>query len=269
MTLIIFSGCTENLFDEIAEKDTEEAIYFDAKQAINARNYTQAITLLESLSSSFVTERERIPVYASAYAGRCGLEFLTLLNSLQNTGSSTVLGTLMAAFPGATKTSAGGHEDCTTATDFMVNNIGDEFDRDGNENLLMAFTSLAKIGTILSAFADTNDDGTADVTFDQCVNDNDNLPEARVRDIGASFATAVLSLGAIGASYVDDAITDVNEICDADPQLAVFCTATDPSSFTAAQVQALRYAIGSNDFGIDSCGGNDFSDCAIANPSCP
>lgn len=268
-SILLFSlGCSENLFDEIADKDTDEAIYFEAKQQINARNYSAAITLLESLSASFRTARERLPIYASAYSGRCGLEFLTLLNSLQNTGSSTVLGTLMGAFPGATKSGASGHEDCTTATDALAT-IGNESVRDGDENLLMAFTALSKIGTILSAFADTDDDGAADGTFDQCVDDNNNLPEARVRDIGASFATAILSLTAIGTSYIDGALADVNALCALDPQLAAVCTSTDPASFTAAQVQALRYAIGSNDFGIDSCGGNDFTNCAIANPACP
>lgn len=266
--LLLNFGCSENLFDEIADKDTDEALYFQAKQEINARNYSAAITLLESLTVSFRTSRERLPVYASAYSGRCGLEFLTLLNSLQNTGTSTVLGILMGAFPGAAKTGASGHEDCTQATG-ILETIGNESERLGDENLLMAFTALSKIGTILSAFADTNNDGVADGTFDQCVDDTDNLPEARVRDIGASFATAILSLGAIGTSYIDGALTDVNAICAADPQLAVFCTSTDPTSFTAAQVQALRYAIGSNDFGIDSCGGNNFTNCALANPACP
>src|SRR6056297_313761 len=97
-------SCSENIFDEIADKDTDEAIFFQAKQQINSRNYGTAITLLESLTPSYLTARERIPVYSSAYSGRCGLEFLTLLNSLQNTTSGTLLGILMQGFPGAAKT---------------------------------------------------------------------------------------------------------------------------------------------------------------------
>jgi hypothetical protein len=269
--LFLFTGCSENLFDEIADKDTNEAIFFDAQQQLNSRNYSAAISLLSSLDPAFLANRNRIPIHASAYAGRCGLDFLVLLDTLSNTPpGATVLSTLMAGFPAATKTGGGGHEDCTLATDLLLG-IGDETVRNGDENLLMAFSSLAKIGAILSAFADTDDDGVADAAFDICVDDDDNLPEARVRDVGASFATAILSLGAVGTSYVDDSVASIQAICDFDPSLAGLCTKTDPSTFTGPEVQALRYAIGSSDFGVDRCDGtgNDFTACAAANPVCP
>ncbi len=260
--IVNLMACTGNLFDEIADKDTDEAIYFQAKQEINSRNYTLAITLLESLDPTFLSDRERTPIYASAYSGRCGLEFLTLLENLQDDSSSgTILSTLMVAFPGAALTGAGGHEDCTTSMG-ILNGIGNQSVRDGDENLLMAFTALSRIGAILSAFADNDNDGAADAGFDQC--DTALLPEDRVREIGASLATAILSLGAIGTSYIDGALSDFNTICALDANLAAICNTTDPDSFSDDEVRYLRYAIGSNDYGIDSCGGNDFVACAAA-----
>lgn len=258
------SACSENLFDEIADKDTPEAVFFAAKQEINSQNYGAAIILLTSLDPTFLTVRERVPIHASAYSGRCGLVFLTLLTNLQNAAASaTVFGTLMAAFPGALAANA---DDCIQAETIM-DALGDESERTGDENLLMAFNSLAKIGTILSSLADTDDDGTADAAFDQC--DDTDFPEARVRELGAGLAVAILSLTAVGTSYVDDTLSDVTAFCAIDPNLNSFCTATDPASFSANEVQALRYAVGSNDLGVDSCGGNNFTACAIANPSCP
>ena len=237
---------------------------------INEQDYDTAITLLNSLDPLFLADRERVPVYASAYAGRCGLVFLDLMTSMQNTGTATVLGTLMAAFDNSDTNDI---NDCIQAESILTTHIGGPTLRSSDENLFMAFISLSKIAAILSALADqnnddvTDDDGTPAGTFDQC--DNTDLPEAMVRQIGAGIGSALLSLAAVGASYVDDAISDVNTLCSQDPNLNVFCTADDPSVFGAAEVQALRYAIGSSDYGIDSCGGNDFSACALANPVCP
>ncbi len=261
--LLINVSCTQNIFDEIADKDTPEAVYFQAKMEINNRNYSQAILLLQSLDPAFMSERSRIPVYASAYAGSCGLEFLSLLTNLQNINTSTVMGTLMGAFPLAALAQV---DDCLQAEN-LLSSLGNASNRLGDENLLMAFNSFAKMGTILSSLADTDGDGVADATFDQC--SNVDLPEAYVREIGTGIANTLLSLAAVGTSYVDDAVNDIAAICASDPNLNVFCTATDPTSFNANEVQFLRYVIGSSDLGINSCGGDNFSDCAMNNPACP
>lgn len=263
-TLILF-GCSKNLFDEIANKDTNDAKYFEAKQKINSRSYGEAIDLLESIEPSYLQVRERIPVYASAYAGRCGLEFLTLLDSIQNSpGVGTIFTLLMGAFPGALATNV---QDCLRSQN-IVESIGDQTVRNGDENLFLAFNSLAKIGVILSSLADADDDGTADGSFDQC-NDTD-FPDEMVRELGAGIGLTIASLAAIGTSYIDDATQEVQDLCDQHPDLNVFCQSTDPNGFSANEVQALRIAIGSSDLGIDSCSGNDFADCAVANAgSCP
>lgn len=266
----VLSSCSENIFDEIADKDTPEAVYFEAKQEINNSNFVGAIALLESLDPAFLAERERVPVYASAYAGRCGLIFLNLLDSLQNAPAGSVFVILMSAFPGALDDP--NVQACIQA-ETILEGIGDASVRNGDENLLMAFISLAKIGTILSSRADLDDDGVADNdgmpsgTFDQC--DNGDFPDATVRELGAGLAQTIQSLAGLSEQYVQDTINEVNNICAQDPNLANFCTQTNPALFSANEVQALRYLVGSNDFGIDSCGGNNFTNCAIANPACP
>ncbi len=262
LAFLLLCHCSENLFDEIADKDTDEAIYFQAKQEINARNYTLAITLLESLSPSFIANPSRMPVYASAYSGRCGLEFLTLLTTMQNQGSSTFFGILMNAFPGAL---AANVQDCIDSEN-ILQTIGDETVRSGDANLLAAFNGLAKIGTILSSLADTDDDGNADPSFEQCDIANDDLPDAMVRELGASLGVVLTSLGAIGTDYIDDSLSDISSLCapPSPPEMAAICNKTEPGDFTADEVRFLRYAVGSNDIGIDSCagGGNDLNSCA-------
>jgi hypothetical protein len=257
------TACVDNIFVESADTETPDAIFFAAKQEINNRNYNRAVLLLQSLTPDYLNVRVRVPIHASAYAGRCGLEFISLLEALQSTNSSAVLGMLMGSFPGAEIDNV---NDCIFASD-LLQDIGDESVRDGNENLLLAFVSLAKMGVILSSLADLDDDGVADATFDQC--DNNDLPEAMVREVGASLAVTILSLSAVGGGYIDGTVDSFADLCAQDPNLQPFCNTTDPTSFSAAEVQAFRYAIGSNDFGIDSCGGLNLSDCATSNPVCP
>lgn len=261
--LFLLASCSKNIFDEIADKETPAAIYFQAKREINKGNYSLAITLLESLDDSYLQVRERVPVYASAYAGRCGLVFLTLLDNIQNAGSGSVLVTLMSGFPGALASHV---TDCMRA-ETILESLGGITARSSDENLLMAFVSLAKIGAILASLADTDRNGTADAGFNQC--DATDLPEAMVREVGAGIAVTLLSLTAVGTSYVDDAMADITSLCQLNPNLAAVCTNIDPAVFTAPQVQALRYAIGSNDFGVNSCGNRNFTACAAANPVCP
>ncbi|MCB0377050.1 MAG: hypothetical protein KDD33_01030 [Bdellovibrionales bacterium] len=260
----IFLGCSTNYFDELAKKDTPEAVFFQAKMEIDKGDYAAAIILLESLDPTFLANEERRSIYASAYSGRCGLEFFPLLNNVQNIGSATVFGTLMSSFPGAAITDS---DDCIIA-EGILSNIGAPSARNGDENMLMLFNSFAKMGTILSSLADTDDDGIADAGFSQC--DNTDFPETWVRQIGSGLANMMLSLAEVGTGFVDDAGADITAICALDPNLARFCTNTDPASFNATEVWALRIAIGSSDIGINSCG-SDFTTCAIANPigACP
>ena len=272
--ILVCTGCNQNLFDEITDKDTDVARFFQAKQEINKKNFTEAIDLMDQLEPDFLNDRERLSVYASAYAGRCGLDFLGLFTSVREGVRGSLLGVLMGAFKESSKRGIGGHEDCTKAVQ-ILEGLGDENLRDGNENLLIAFISFARIGSILDAFADEDNDGAVDTDFNQCVNDEENLPEAQVREIGASFATALLSLGALGTNYATGATDSIESLCNTGGaiSLSTLCTKTDPAAFTPEEVRALRYMIGSRDLGIGSCGENDFISCAVLHetpggPSC-
>lgn len=266
LLFLFLSACSQNLLNEIANKNTNEAIYYQAKLDINAQDYASAVTLLDGLDPAFMADRERIPVYASAYAGRCGLNFLGLLTDIQNQGSSSLFQTLMIGFPGANL--ANNVADCFEAQNKLFS-IGDQNVRDGDENLLMAFVSLAHIGTTLSAIADQDANATVDAGFDQC--NATDFTDAQARAVGVSIATMITSLGAIGTSYIDGAISGVNSVCGVTVpyDLSAICTATSPSDFSPEQVRYIRYLIGSSDYGINSCG-SDFATCAATHePNCP
>ena len=259
--ILALGSCTRNYFDEFAKKDTKEALFFDAKLKLDESDFSTAIARFNSLSTNhpgYYADNSMASLHASAYAGRCGLDFISLLTNIQNAPPGALFSLLMSSFPGATTTS---YTDCLDAEN-LLETIGDHTVRSGDENLLMAFLSLAKIGVILSSRADADDDQATDAGFDQC--NTTHLPTIEAREIGSGLSHMILSLAAVGTSYID--VSEITTMCGLDPQLAAFCNTTDPTTFTDPQLSVLRVAVGASDTGINSCADNDFNNCLIANP---
>lgn len=242
-------GC-ENILKETAKKDTRDAVYYEAKKAMDRKDYDSALTLLVSLGPTYLAQRDVASVYASAYSGRCGLDFVGLMSDLQNVGSSpTVFLYLMGLFPNGSDSKI---TDCVLA-EGILKNIGDETQRNADENVLMGLSSLTKVGTILNRYADADNDGAADASFDSC--DATDLPDSAVGEIGTGIALSILSISAVSSSLSSSTFTSISALCSAAPGLSVFCTTTDKNSYSALELKVLRAAIGSTDFGIASCAG--------------
>lgn len=240
----------ENVLDETAKRNTPEAVYYQAKMRLNERDYTGAINLLQSLGPAFLAQRPVSLVYASAYSGRCGLEFVTFADSLQGVASAgSIFSFLMGTYPDSTDTRIA---DCVVS-EGIVNSFGTASQRSADENVLMGLSSLTKVGVILNRYADTDSDGSPDAGFDHC--DNTDFPEDGVREIGSGIAQSILSIAAVGSGLSDDALQEITDLCAIDPQLNVFCTTTDKNAFNATEVSALRSVLGSSDLGIGSCVG--------------
>jgi len=253
---IIQLSCTGNLLRDIGDNTTDEALFYSAKQNLNSSAWAEAITNFSAMSSDFLADREVKFWHASAYAGRCGYDFLTMLEDLQGATNPKLFAFFMAAYGGATATSI---QDCVSA-EAILTSIGDASDRSPKENLFMMFLSLAKIGVVLSARADTDDDGLADGGFDAC--DTNDLPDSEARHLGTAIANANLSLAALAASGVSVGTSEtagIGTFCTAlgaavpDPSYD-FCNLTDISALSADQVWAIRTAIQEGDTtGIGSC----------------
>ena len=258
---LVTLSCSKNFYDELADKEDEDALFFDAKAALDEQNYSQAITLINSLSDDYKTGRDVKFTLASAYAGRCGLNFIDLAENLGSAGATGLFGLLMQAFPGSTDAAI---TDCIAAEDTIESVATDPGVRTVDENLLMAFISLTKIGVVVNRYADTNDDGSPDGGFDHC--SNTDFPEADVRQVGTGFSHAVLSLTAAGTSVGGDSLTALTDVCAADPNLATLCTITDPAVFDANAVKGIRAAVAANELvGIGSCA-NTVANCFLACP---
>jgi hypothetical protein len=156
----------------------------------------------------------------------------------------------MGIFPSGTDTKIG---DCVFA-ESTLNTLGDQTQRTDEENILMGLSSITKVGTVLSRYADADNDGVADATFDHC--DLTDFPDDAVREIGTGIAQAILSISAVDSSISSDALTDITAICGLNVNLNVFCTTTDKNAYSALEVDFLRAILGSTDQGIGACAGS-------------
>ncbi len=243
--LLLCAGCTRNILDDTAKTRTPAAIYYQAKVSMNGGDYETAIQLLQSLDPAFLANRDVALVYASAHSGRCGLNFINLLTDLESVGTSaTIFLFFMGIFPEGTDAKI---TDCVFS-ETTLNTFGDYTVRTPDENILMGLSSLTKVGTILSRYADIDNNGVADAGFDHC--DITDFPDDAVREIGTGIANALLSISAASSSISSGTLTEISSLCGLAPQLNSFCTNTDKSSYSAMEVSALRSILGSTDEGI-------------------
>ena len=97
----VFAGCNGNLYGELADKNSDDALIFDAKTAVNAQDYDSAITILTvQLSANGQLKTPAREVLASAYAGKCGLNFVNYVDALAAATSGSAFQLAAAPFIG-------------------------------------------------------------------------------------------------------------------------------------------------------------------------
>lgn len=268
MVLVVFTttSCSVNILQEFGDPETDRAKFYDAEDAINEGAYDTAITLITSMTASFQARADVIELHASAYAGRCGLDFLTFANTtLANMGTARLLLYLMQNRNGATTTM---QADCQQAISLIESIGATAATRTDDQNLLLAVVSLFQVGTIVNIYGDTNDDGTADwnsaAPNDSC--ESAAISDSDVGQVGASLVRAINSISALSSQTVGgEQLADINSVCTslASPPISDtdICTKTDPTTFDGTELRAFRTLLRENSsIGTGSCAG-DVSTC--------
>lgn len=254
------SGC-QNALSESADKNSNAAVYFDAQKLLSARDYDTAISKLLSLTGAFRTRHDVVVTTASAYAGRCGLDMIGLVDAISSNPGTRLFPLLLSKY----KTAAAGNiADCAQA-ETLIRSLApsDNFaSLSGDENVFLAFLSLVKVGAILATYADLDDDGVADGTFDSC--NTTKLPDAKARDLGTGITLAMAALTASGAPVAGAALSGFTTACASLPAPAQFCTIYDPAAFSANMVKAINGLVRTQDYvGLGTCADT------LANCVCP
>ena len=117
VVLFVCSSCEENALQDLDSDDTDASLWFEAKQLINDKNFAEAIVVLEEVSDEFKLQRQNIVQYASAYAGSCGLDLISLVNESSSLGGATPIQFFMSVFQGQTVDKI---IDCQTAVEIIA-----------------------------------------------------------------------------------------------------------------------------------------------------
>jgi hypothetical protein len=244
-TFILTSvSCDSNLLSASAQKDTEAAIIFEADNLMNHHKWTEAITALSSLSATSLAKTDVKVKLASAYAGRCGMDFMRLTSAIEDFSSTSLLRVLLD-FQKADPD----FNDCKQSED-ILQTIGDETVRDEDQNLLMAFSSLSKIGAILAndtTGADADDDGVADTNYKGCV-----LTNAQADEIMVAMSLTAKSLGQV-TSVGGSVRTSMTTFCAGGPGVPAPCDNEETTDVDSNEEDAIRLAVHqSGQFGLNS-----------------
>ena len=248
----ILTGCDKNFFDGLGDPNTEAALLIEAQKSMNARDYDAALVALQTLPLATQARRDVVVQMASAHSGKCGMEMLSMVESLADASTDSILGLLFEAFP---KSALEQTVSCQIAEN-LLRGIGDETVRSVSENLLVAFNALAEIGTTLSTVADTDADGVVDSGLDHC--DTSTISDDQVDQIGGAIALTLNSFLGIGEDFAD--VQDIKDQCDTFPGFSRICTLED-GGFDPLELKAIRAFIGSTDMGLGSCGNMASASC--------
>jgi hypothetical protein len=255
LTISLLSTSCKNLFSELAKSDSDAAIFYSARQLSNARLYDDAINKIYELSDEYYQRRDVQVFLASAFAGKCGLDFLSFAQSVANNPTNATPMELALVH----MKDVSSEVDCQTAETIMraVSPAGDGVMSDSiDDALYMAFISLAKIGAILSRIADTgagnpDNDGAVDAGYNACA-----MADADAREIGTGI-TLLYNNIILTSSDFATAMDDMATVCGV---AGATCAKTDPTAFTAPELVLLKGVVDFQDFGV----GSD-----AVYPSCP
>lgn len=253
LTILGFvSTSCKNAFEEMVSKDSEEAILYSARMALAEGDWTLALSEFARLSATTLAEPDVVVDRASAYSGRCGLDFLELADLIENIGSTPLLTLLMQNFPAVDSTN---FADCKLSED-LLKTIADSEGIVSTERgqFLMAFNSLAKIGAILNHRADSDDDGTPDAAWDPCDDTTGatDLPQNEVSEIGTGIVLFYKNMQ--GFDFGADLTAQIDSICTAiDGSPADFCDEIDISGITNNHRALIRSITveSDDDIGLD------------------
>lgn len=258
--LFFILGCGGNLFKLTAKKDTSEALYQDARSALNTLDYDTAITKLleiQTKDSTYYLRCEKVDGMkicpredlAGAYASKCGLNFVTFVNSLASSTGSPFL-FFMQKF-----TSVSVVPDKCYEAQKVIETFGASASlRSSEQNLFMAILGMAKMGTYLRASADTDQDGSADATYDSC--DSTKISDDSLRHVISGMGLVLDNLTAVTAvlSGNSSALTDLDTI---KATCGSACEITDPNS-SSFNATVTRNLLKSSDKGIETSSGCTF-----------
>lgn len=251
--LILFlTSCNGNLYSEIASSNPDDVFLIQAKAAINALDYITAIQILTVQVTPGAQQKANFKeTLASAYAGKCGLNFAGFITGLANATTGSAFKLVMTPFVGIPVDPAS----CLLSLNLMQS-IGATAARTANQNAFVAVVGMSLMGSQVRSSADqspVNGDGAVDMPL--CT-----ISDADVNNIVLGFGFMSLNFSFLSTQQVGNsshtAIDDTINQCTA--VAGANCSITDPAAITPAIRDTMRDLINTQEYGLGAyvTGGN-------------
>ena len=261
---LFVNSCGPNVLSGLGSQTSDEYYLEEATKANNSQNYDYALdVLLNKLSAGAQARASTKELLASAYAGKCGFNFVQYVDGLANSTGSP-FNVVMQPFVQV----AAAPEYCLLALQ-TIDSIGTPSQRTTNQNTFSAITGLVLMGISLRAYADkdgvdNNGDGAMDENNMIC-NDT-KVTDDQMNDIIVGYGYFVTNFAYIGAmlgnatSGLDDSIS----MCTSTP--GADCDVTNKDDVTDETRAVIRRLLNTTNYGIGDEQGDDAMEVAMACP---
>lgn len=221
LSLTITTSCGQpNILTDYSVTNSDEALYLNAKTKIDNSDWDGAITILTTdLSATYQARSDVKESLMYAYGGKCGISFLSLVNSLKNVSSAKMFEFALSIFAGTTVDLTA----CDNAYTTLVS-LGTAATRTNGQNLFAAILGLTKMAATLHAKFDTElsgvGNGLVDAGWDSCeissaVNRlSDDEVNRIVSGVGLIFENLTALGGALTTGSAGTAFTGAKTLCE-------------------------------------------------------
>lgn len=240
-----------NVLSELGAKKSDDALIFDAKRAVNEMRYDDAVLILtQELSAGGQTKAEAREVLASAYAGKCGLNFLNYTNSLSTATSGSAFVLMSSPFIGVSVAP----NFCLTALQ-TLDLIGTNAQRTQDQNAFAAVLGMVLLGSATRQYTDSTPatgDGAQDALNISCT-----LTDAQVDNVvlgyaymSQNYSSVSGQIGSTSSTTISDSINICNSVAGSS------CSNTDPTAITPLVRDTMRDLMNTADYGVGTADGS-------------
>lgn len=269
--LTIFSffiySCGPNALTGLSSQTSDEYYFEEATKANNNQNYDYALeVLLTKLSTSAQASVAGKELLASAYAGKCGFNFVNYVTALSASSGTAVFNVMMQPFVQV----ATAPEYCLLALQTM-DTLGAPGVRTANQNTFSAITGLVLMGASTRAYADKDgagNKGNGSMDSNNMICNAGLVTDDQMNDIIVGYGYFVTNLAYVSASLLGsssfDSLNDSVAVCNSVP--GADCDVTDKASVSAQTRTVIRNLLNTTNYGIGDEQGDDAAEIAAACP---
>lgn len=264
---LFVNSCGPNALSGLSSQTSDDYYLEEATKANNAQNYDYALDILvNKLSASAQARVTTKELLASAYAGKCGFNFIEYITAFADNTADAVFDVMMQPFVQV----EAAPEYCLLALQTM-DSIGTPAQRTANQNTFSAIAGLVLMGISLRAYTDkdgTDNNGDGSMDSNNMICNNALVTDDQMNDIIVGYGYFVTNAAYVSAEMLGDTsmdgLNDTIAVCESIP--GAECTVTDKDAVTSQTRDVIRRLLNTTNYGIGDEQGDDAMEIAAACP---